>query len=191
MIVDMMCLLSKAGIGSILPDLPGTNESVFPQDKANLDIWKDAMTACLAKHVSSGMIVSFRGGCLIDNIAEAKSNWRMSPAKGKSLLRSMMRARIASDKEAGIVTKMTDLNTIAASSPIELAGNILGSEMVTQLQDVILETSTKMRTARLESDSQSADVKLSGSPLWLRAEPDADLELSKSIADDLIAWARP
>ncbi len=85
---------------------------------------------------------------------------------------------------------MAGLTGKVQSEPIELAGNLISPNMFAQLQDADVQSRHSVRTARLESDSQSADVKLAGTPLWLRAEPDADRILSQSIADDLEEWIK-
>lgn len=190
MIVDTMRALNEAGIGSILPDLPGTNESLLQQEEANLDIWRDALKACLSDHSTCAFIASFRGACLIDGLSDSLPHWRFAPVKGNSLLRTLMRTRIASDKEAGVVTKTVDLTESVTSKPIMLAGNNIGKKMFEQLQKATPETLPNLRTARLASDSQPADAMLTGTPLWLRAEPDADQVLSQSIANDLAKWVR-
>lgn len=188
MIVELMRLLADRNIGSIFPDLPGTNESLFPQRAANLEIWRDALKACLASYPQCSFVASFRGGCLIDTISVDIPIWRLTPVKGKSILRNMMRTRIASDKEAGTVTTMADLTSQASKEPIELAGNLIGPAMFEQLQESDGTSQNSIRTVRLESDSQSADCRLPGKPLWLRAEPDHDPILCEAIADDLKDW---
>jgi len=188
MLVDVMRHLDAHQIGSILPDLPGTNESLLPQDKASLGIWTKALTNCASQHDCSDHIASFRGGSLIDGIIGANQHWRLTPAKGSTLLRTMMRTRIASDKESGVSLTMAKLAERAQSETILLAGNSISPAMFTALQDALPTEPEALRTARLESDSQKADIKLPGSALWLRAEPDADTVLSSAIADDLASW---
>ncbi|QJB68451.1 hypothetical protein [Parasphingorhabdus halotolerans] len=187
-LVDAMHLLDECRIGSILPDLPGTNESLFPQGEANLTLWRSALNMCISQHTDCKSIASFRGGCLIDDFDCELPRWRFSPAKGRSMLRTMMRTRIASDKEAGNVTKMTDLQDQAISSNLNLAGNIIGPSMFAELDQAEPITLENTRVVRLESDSADADVKLAGSALWLRAEPDADQLISTAMANDLASW---
>lgn len=190
MIVDTMRLLSEHDIGVILPDLPGTNESLYPSENSNLTIWREALLSCLASHPECSFIASMRGGCLVDDIAEDMPKWRLTPVKGKSLLRTMMRTRIGSDKESGKTTTIADLTEQAQNQPIELAGNLMSPELFAQLQQADITTSDRLRTARLASDSKATDVRLNGDPLWLRAEPDEDKILSQSIADDIANWVR-
>ncbi|GAB5488657.1 MAG: hypothetical protein Pars2KO_22270 [Parasphingorhabdus sp.] len=188
MMVDVMRMLSERDVGTILPDLPGTNESLFPQEEASLEIWTTALKSCLGIHEKCTFIASFRGGCLIDDISDELPIWRLTPVKGKSLLRTMMRTRIAADREIGITIGMSDLSTKVKTETIELAGNIVARLMFEQLEEAAPKTPNSLRTARLHADSQPSDVKLDGNPLWLRAEPDEDTLLSQSIADDLKKW---
>ncbi len=102
MIVDVMRLLANRGVGTFLPDLPGTNESLLPQQDVSLKIWQEALESCFSSNLKICFVASFRGGCLIDGISSELPVWRLTPARGRSLLRTMMRTRIASDKESGI-----------------------------------------------------------------------------------------
>ena len=81
MLVDVMRLLAERGIGSLLPDLPGTNESLFPAEKADLSHWRGAIWACASQH-DCQHIASVRGGCLIDDAEEINRRWRLAPTKG-------------------------------------------------------------------------------------------------------------
>ena len=189
MLIDVMRLLAERDIGSILPDLPGANESLFPPERANLTIWREALRALSADIEQPLKIASFRAGCLIDNFADDAPKWRFSPVKGQSLLRTMMRTRIASDKEAGLSTDMAQITTEARSGSVNLAGNSIGSVLFSELENAAPTPSEHVRTLQLESSTRAADAKLAGSALWLRAEPDEDLLLSGAIADSLVSWA--
>jgi len=188
MLVDVMRLLDTNGIGSALPDLPGTNESLFRQEQASLAIWRQALIGCSHILPECQHIASFRGGCLIDDFAEDLPKWRLSPAKGNALLRTMMRTRMASDKEAGLSTNMAQLTDEAEQGAVNLAGNSISASMFFELQDAVPALSPDVRTAQLETSAHKGDVKLPGSALWLRAEPDEDLLLSGAIATDLVSW---
>ncbi|MEP2750765.1 MAG: hypothetical protein ABJP02_13825 [Parasphingorhabdus sp.] len=188
MLVNMMRLLAEHGIGSTLPDLPGTNESLFPQKEASLTIWRQALVTCSETLPAPHHIVSFRGGCLLDNFTDNARKWRLSPVKGTTLLRTMMRTRIASDKEAGLSTDMAQLVAEAKQGQVNLAGNNIGSALFSELEDALPAPSETVRTAQLENNTKTADVRLAGSALWLRAEPGDDLLLSGAIATDLVSW---
>lgn len=191
MLVDVMRLLDKGGVGSALPDLPGSNESLFAQKQASLTLWREALVRCSKRGFEPLYIASFRGGCLIDDFAGdvgGQKRWRFAPAKGPTLLRTMLRTRIAADKEAGLSTNIAQLTAEAEGGQVNLAGNAIGSAMFAELQSAVLDQSGNIRTAGLESSTQAANIKLPGSALWLRAEPDDDPILSAAIADDLLSW---
>ncbi|MEP3227453.1 MAG: hypothetical protein ABJO01_15865 [Parasphingorhabdus sp.] len=188
MLVDVMRMLDRKAIGCILPDLPGTNESLFPSEKANLTVWKQALSQCCDQHLEGRHIVSFRGGCLIDMIIDKPILWRFAPVNGNSLLRTMMRARIASDKEAGQNVTMDQLANEADAAMVNLAGNLLSGQAFAELGDAVPADAQSTRLALLQGRSQPADIHLAGSALWLRAEPERDLVLSQAVADDIADW---
>lgn len=99
-----------------------------------------------------------------------------------------MRTRVASDKESGVITKISELEESAKSEPIELAGNLINPALFSQLQAAHPPKLQNQRVARLLTDSKPCDVGVEGSALWLRAEPDSDMILSKAIANDLAEW---
>src|SRR3546814_5057525 len=77
-------------------------------------------------------VASLRGGALIDDGAKAEAWWRLAPAGGASLLRTLLRARVAADREAGIVSSCDGLLAEAASAPLLLAGNLLSPAMIAE-----------------------------------------------------------
>lgn len=189
-LVDVMRRLEERGIGSFLPDLPGTNESLFPRPEAKLSIWREALGNCRNAIGSNAFVAGFRGGCLIDDLAPDMPHWRLSPVDGKRLLRTMMRTRIASEKEAGITTTLNDLSAQAADETLNLAGNAISPQMFTELQNATTASLASVRQVRLNSDPKPADGRIAGSALWLRAEPDSDPELAEAISRDIAEWIR-
>ncbi len=187
-LVEVMCDLSAQKIGSILPDLPGTNESTQLQDRATPELWADALENCALQAGNITHVASFRGGTLIDHKIDLP-HWRFSPVKGSNLLRTMMRTRIASDKESGISISMADLNQMVLSDAVNLAGNILSPKMFNQLNAAVPADLADTRIVRLQSENKEADGNLAGGPFWLRAEPTADKQLTNAIAKDLGDWA--
>ena len=181
MLVQAMRLLDEAGVGSLLIDLPGCNESRQGLQQQSLDIWRQAVREC-AGQCAATHIASFRGGALVDDGAADLPHWRLSPAKGASLLKTMIRTRIAGDKEAGKVTTEAELLEVAKSGSIELAGNLLGPDMVSQLSEA---EACDLPVLTLRALGQD----IIGSPLWLRAEPQDDPAMSAAIAADLAAWS--
>lgn len=173
--------LAGRGVGSVLIDLPGGNESLASLHEQSLDTWRDAVATC-ARQLSVTHIASMRGGSLIDSAQLDLPHWRLAPVKGASLLKTMIRTRIAGEKEAGNSISEAALLAHAQTAPIELAGNMLGSEMVAQLAVAEPVALTNLTERKLGED-------VAGAPLWLRAEPQDDAEFAAAIATDLDRWS--
>src|SRR3990167_9752669 len=69
-LVLAMRALAADGFASVLPDLPGQNESLVPLVEVDLERWQDALAAVAAGIDSPVMIASVRGGGLIDHRAK-------------------------------------------------------------------------------------------------------------------------
>ena len=187
MMVDVMRSLHALEISSFLPDLPGTNESLVPLEQVTLPEWQEAVRACAQQHQISH-IASFRGGALTVAGIQSASHWIFCPIKGATLLRTMLRTKIAADRESGLNTSLADLSSQAEAGPLELAGNIIGSELFAQLNAADIADMPGQRVIRLESDSKPCGGRIAGSALWLRAEPDDDPAMSAAIAQDIATW---
>ena len=180
-LVDAMRGLATCGVTTLLPDLPGCNESLAPIPEQTIESWTRAMTAA-AESFGATHIASIRGGALIVS-GIALPQWRLSSVKGASLLKTMLRTRIASDKEAGHLTTVDSLMTDAQSGPIELSGYLLGAEMLAGL-DGAVPGDVGVEVALGDDPGQ-----LRGKPLWLRAEPQEDAEMSAALAAELDRWS--
>ncbi len=190
MLVDVMLALESLDVASFLPDLPGTNESLVALEQVTLTDWQDAIAACAQQHHISD-IASFRGSALAVAALPKARHWIFSPVKGATILRTMLRTRVAADRESGLNTGLADLSAQAETRPIELAGNIIGPELFAQLNAADIPDRENQRIVRLESDNKPADAQIPGSALWLRAEPDDDPAMSSAIARDLAGWMGP
>lgn len=167
--VDVMQRLSDCGIASVLPDLPGTNESTLDLSQVSLADWTTAASAA-ANHFSATHVLAMRGGGLI--VPTGLPGWRYGSVKGASLLRTLIRARVLSSREAGREENGEGLLIEAQEHGIELAGYRLCATMVQQLQ------AAQPVTSLPEIDQEL----IGGSPLWLRAEPDADAAQADALA---------
>ena len=87
-----------------------------------------------------------------------------------------------------MTTSLAELAELARTGPLDLAGNIISSEMFSQLDAASIPEPPNQRIVRLESDPKTSDAKIPGSALWLRAEPDDDPSLSAAIARDIAGW---
>lgn len=181
MLVQAMRTLAGRGAGSMLIDLPGCNESGADLWRQDLKSWTEAVGVA-ASQLGATHIASLRGGALIDHAAPVLPHWRMAPAKGSSLIKTMIRARIAGDREAGRGATEAGLMASAQQGPIELVGYRLGPEMVAGLSEALPETLPSLIVRTLGQDVE-------GSPLWMRAEPQDDAAMSANIAADLEQWS--
>ena len=178
-----MRTLATRGIASMLPDLPGQNESLVPTAEATLSRWRDALADHIAAAGRPVVLAAIRGGTLIDD-SDAAAHWRLAPVRGASLLKTMMRARIAGDREDGKDTTIAQLDARADKEALRLAGNLLSPAMIAELREAEPVELSGCRVVSL-GDGQDA---LPGRPLWLQAEPGEDAVLATAIADDIASW---
>lgn len=166
LVVTLMRQLEARGIGTSLPDLPGTGESLASLAETSFEDWREAL-ACAAEAVGATMMLSLRGGALLDDAAGLPC-WRLAPAEGASVVRDLERAG-------------------AIGGGRLLAGYEIAPAMLDALRTATVQG--EARTVRLESDQAPADLRLPGAPLWRRAEPDEDPALADALADDIARWA--
>lgn len=190
LMVETARALAAHGIASLLPDLPGCNESEAPLDCASLSLWKAALIDCAAQAGPVSHVASLRGGSLVDDALGDQPRWRLAPAKGGQLLRTMLRTRIASDREAGITSSSEALMDEALTKGIELAGNSLSPNMIRELNAASPAGGGAVRLVRFADDPLDCDGRIAGAPLWLRAEPAHDPVMAEAMADDIAAWVR-
>lgn len=171
----------------MLPDLPGQNDSVIDTEAVSLDDWRAALRAFAADEPTPLVVASWRGGAFIDDaVAGAIGWWRMSPVPGASLLRTMLRTRIAGEKEAGRHVTSEALRAQFMSDGVgELAGNRLSAAMIAALDGA---APAEVAPLRQVQPGTGAD-KIAGSALWLRAEPGEDAAMADAMADDIAHWA--
>lgn len=181
-----MRALATHGFATQLPDLPGQNDSLVPLEQVDLARWQDALADIAAAIDGPLIIASLRGGTLIDHSANAAARWRLVPVGGASLLRTLMRARVAADREAGLTSSLDSLQADAATAPLLLAGNLLSPAMMAQLGSAEARPVGPLRTVTLGSGADA----IAGTPLWLRAEPGEDAAMAAAIAADIAAWSQ-
>ena len=171
-IVEIMRRLDDAGIDSVLPHLPGCNESLAPFAAQTLAGWRAAATRASA-HFSATHVLALRAGCWL--APESLPGWLYAPAKPATVLRIMLRARALAAREAGREENANDLLAQARTDGIELAGWSLGAALVAELEREEFAPSARHNVI------DQADV--GGQPLWLRAENAYDAKQ----ADALVA----
>jgi hypothetical protein len=171
------------GLGSVLPDLPGTGESLLETADIAFDDWTRA-AATLADDIRERegrcLTVAIRGGALLDGAANA--GWRLAPETGERLLRDMVRATALTGAVAA-----GDLDAQALREPTVLAGNTLSPALYTGLKAAVLPEGA-YHTVRMADDAQPADATIAGSRLWRAAEPGDDPAMVAAAVNDIMAW---
>lgn len=167
-LLELARALAQQGIGSFIPDLPGTGESELTLGDIYLSDWREAVTDT-TQWLSDAAgqpphIAALRGGALLDDAAVGASWWRFAPATGIDILRPMRRAGL-----------MTGEDTT-------LAGYEISPRMLAEIE----QASSQVVAGPLhECRAQSK-----GAALWRRAEPGEDSDLVTALADDLAQWVR-
>lgn len=170
--------LAGCGIASVLPDLPGTGESLLPTYRATLTDWRAAFAAAAA-FAGARHGAAIRAGALIDTAAILNSRWHFAPQSGSALVRELERTRKAAE--------IYDREKESPSNYIEISGNSLSRALIDELSAAV---PSPARTLRLEGDGLPADQLVAGAPLWRRAEPGDDPALAAALAADIAAWVR-
>ena len=172
LIAGVMRRLAAQGFGCWLPDLGGTGESERDLADSAWGDWRHDVTAA-ASHVSEKaskpLVASLRGGVLLDDAAAARGWWRFAPVDGLALQRDMVRAGLAGVEWAGYAPADALKAGLAGATAAEVS---------------------PLRTVRLATDTQPAELKVDGPALWRRSEPGMSAELADALAADLAEWSR-
>ena len=173
LIAAAMRWLARRGHGCWLLDLSGTGESERALGEVAWDDWRhDVMSAAayIAEKARKPLIASLRGGALVDDRAEARGWWRLTPIDGAAVTRDMVRSGLAGG--------------------VEWAGYTPADALKAALEAAKPAPVRTLRTVRLASDAQPADARLEGPALWRRSEPGTSAALADAIAADLHRWSR-
>ncbi len=174
-LVTILRALAARGIGSMLPNFPGTGESVVVTSDTRLRDQRKAYNALAQQLGRDTYGISIRSGALFDTDTALAGRWQLSPQTGEDLLRELDRMRATS--------------RFTPDNESQFAGNTLSREMLADLRDAASWAAKRaLRIVRLESDPREADVKYPASPLWRRSEPDNDIALAQTLADDISQW---
>lgn len=157
---EVMRRLDKAGIDSLLPDLPGCNESLQLLEDQTPETWRAAMLSA-ARHFGATHVLGIRGGALL--VPFGLPGWLLAPANGASQLRQMLRARIIAAREAGRDERQEDLLAAGQAEGLELSGYSLSPAFLREFPSLVPPVAPDL--AEIGQDM------LGGSALWLRAEP--------------------
>jgi hypothetical protein len=172
LLAAVMRRLAVEGFGCWLPDLSGTGESERDLGDAAWGDWRHDVTSAAAyvtEKAGKPLLASVRGGILLDDGAAARGWWRFAPVDGLALQRDMVRAGLAGVEWAGYAPSEALKAGLAGATQAEVA---------------------PLRTVRLATDAQPADLKVDGPALWRRSEPGTSDELAEALAADLASWSR-
>lgn len=182
--VGLLRKLADRGVGGVLPDLPGQNESIVATQHAMLAGWRAAFAAAAAATGRPVHSVTMRGGSLIDHDARVATRWQLAPAKGEALIRELFRTAQAAGEPIEI-----DLDAWSdEGGPVTIAGNRVSRPLLRDLNAADCVRDELVRVVRLDTDPAVADRKVEGAPLWRRSEPGDDPALAALLADDIADW---
>ncbi|WP_246027471.1 hypothetical protein [Novosphingobium umbonatum] len=156
--LEVMRRLVGAGLGCVLPDLPGLNESLAPLEAQTPETWRGAMAAAAA-HFTCSHVLAMRGGCLV---APDLPGWFYAPLAGANQQRQMLRARIITAREAGREETQDGLLAQGREQGLELAGYRLGAAFLQSFGALVPEAGNQISTISQDQ--------LGGAGLWMRAE---------------------
>jgi hypothetical protein len=161
--LEVMRRLDRAGIDTLLPDLPGCNESTAPLENQTLEGWRAGMVSA-ADLLDATHVLAIRAGALV--VPSALPGWHYAAQSGPKLLRGMIRARIIASREAGIAETSKELIARGKDAGLVLAGWPIGPALFRAMETA--------EPALAPGQSDIAQSALGGTGLWLRAEPDED-----------------
>lgn len=185
--VTILRALAGCGISSVLPDFPGTGESMIATADSSLANQRQAFTSLAQQLGPRPYALSIRSGALLDTGldtgldagpdtgATLAGRWHLAPQTGEELVRDLERARVIAS---------------CADRPAEneYAGNIVSRAMLADLATAVPREDGRRRIVRMDTDPRPADATYPGTPLWRRSEPGNDIVLAQQLADDIFQW---
>ena len=205
-------LLAARGIPSLLPDLPGTGDSLLPFRDATWEGWLDALRAASAHLSDQGYatrIVGIRLGGLLaaDALAQglaADALFLLDPIEdGRMHMRHWLRIRSAASLEIGPRITLTYLQTqLDSGNAVEVAGYEMSPQLVNHISTLklgaLLDSVPGIPVDRLDLVAPGAEARtldatgsrtLAVEAPWNSYEPAEPLELAAALAD--MVEARP
>lgn len=167
--VETMRALERLGVASVLPDMPGCNESPVPLAEQDLIGWQAAANAA-AEQLGCTHVLAIRAAA---TISPDLPGWAYAPLAGKSALRALLRAAVIAAKEAGRAETSEAMLERGQREGLVLAGYRIGADMIAGLAMAELPASGLIPIAQNQ---------LGGPGLWLRAEPEHDPAQADAVA---------
>lgn len=173
--VTILRALADHGIGGLLPDFPGTGESLVATSDSKLSNQRQAFTALTQQLGGRPYALAIRSGALLDTHAGLAGRWHLAPQTGEDLVRDLERARAVASRSD-------------EPAENEYAGNVVSREMLAELHSASPCEDDHRRVVRLATDPRPADATFPGAPLWRRSEPDNDIDLAQHLTADIAQW---
>lgn len=161
-------LAERHGIAGVLPELPGTGESLIPSERIAISDLRAGFAAAARTAGGRAYSMGIRSGALLDGSVVIRRRWHFAPQPGDALLRALRRIH-RTDHAPGY------------------GGHRLPDTFLDELPECHAEPA---RTIRLEGDTRPADRLVPGRALWREPVPENDTALAVLLADDLAAWIR-
>ena len=173
-----MTSLEGHGIASVLPDLPGLNESLAPFHEQTLSHWRKCVDAAM-DHFGATHALAIRSGAWL----APEGAILYAPVSRASILRSLVRAKLVAAREAGETESRDDLLAQGKKDGIALAGWEVSPALLAEMQDDHL-------SERGADAVTIAHAEVGGPQLWLRPMPDSDVGQAKILAAKIAEIAR-
>ena len=174
-LIEVMRRLADSRSETLLPDLPGWNESVEPLQHQTLAHWRDAIRV-IAQTLQVSAVLAVRSGALL--VPAELSAWLYAPQPGEQVLRTMVRARIIASREAGFEETSEAVCTEGRTTGVTLGGWQIGPELFGELENA----DVAANPAHIIIDQ----AMIGGPALWLRAEPDEDAAQADALATTIL-----
>lgn len=186
--VTLLRALARRGIASLLPDIPGQNESLVPLGTLTVLRMATALEAVTDRCLDEGRrsyALGLRSGALLDICALHSGRWHLAPQTGDDVLRDLHRVWRAAGHDGDRNAMM-----FGDDDPVEIAGNRLSTDLLSSLSAAMPfdQPGIPRRVVRLASDPAAANRKVDAAPLWRRSEPGNDSALVEALADDIADW---
>src|SRR3546814_17177489 len=99
------------------------------------------------------MVAAFRSGAMLDDAIVCSRHWRLAPEDGPSLLRHLIRTRLAAAREEGISGSKDLLLAQARHESMEFAGARLSPGMINERENATLPQNNNDPTEQGEGGS--------------------------------------
>ncbi|MHA6719337.1 hypothetical protein ACX40Y_07765 [Sphingomonas sp. RS6] len=158
--------LADRGIAGVIPDLPGTGDSLIPSERIDMTDLRAAFAAAARTAGKRAYSLAIRSGALLDGSVLVSHRWHFAPQGGAELRRALDRIRDAGTDPDHVVHRLPDAF----------------------LDDLPHHEIEPARVVRLIDDERPADLRVNGVPLWALPAPGTHAALAATLAADIADW---